>query len=346
MRAGRRRFPAAKCRESLPNQSQPCPCEVSYPLLSPDGRAQADRWSCSAHPDEELAEVGGVLLHDRESIRSGSLPGLTGRRRRNHLIWGYNRPAAAEACRTPDASRRRAQAVEVSAGTFSVDNHCLRRQGPSAYLVAQPALSVHHEPLPGRPARLSPAIVEQFAGGRVPSSRRAAFYRPGDPSSALPKEILVKAVVYHGPRNVSVDEVPDAKIEKPTDALVRITATNICGSDLHMYEGRTDSEAGRVFGHENVGGSHRGRRRRGLQDQSLQHDLGSVQRRLRVLPQLRRGADQLLPACQPARHRRRRVRVRRYGPMQGGQADLLRVPWPTSTACGCQRTPARSRTTT
>jgi glutathione-independent formaldehyde dehydrogenase len=63
----------------------------------------------------------------------------------------------------------------------------------------------------------------------------------------------VKAVVYHGPRNVSVDEVPDAKIEKPTDALVRITATNICGSDLHMYEGRTDFEAGRVFGHENVG---------------------------------------------------------------------------------------------
>jgi len=63
----------------------------------------------------------------------------------------------------------------------------------------------------------------------------------------------VKAVVYHGPRNVSVDEVPDAKIEKPTDALVRITATNICGSDLHMYEGRTDFKEGRVFGHENVG---------------------------------------------------------------------------------------------
>ena len=63
----------------------------------------------------------------------------------------------------------------------------------------------------------------------------------------------MKAVVYHGPRNVSVDEVPDAKIEKPTDALVRITATNICGSDLHMYEGRTDLKEGRVFGHENVG---------------------------------------------------------------------------------------------
>ena len=63
----------------------------------------------------------------------------------------------------------------------------------------------------------------------------------------------MKAVVYHAPRNVSVDEVPDAKVEKPTDALVRITATNICGSDLHVYEGRTDFQEGRVSGHENVG---------------------------------------------------------------------------------------------
>lgn len=63
----------------------------------------------------------------------------------------------------------------------------------------------------------------------------------------------MKAVVYDGPRNVNVKEVPDAKIEKPTDVLVRITSTNICGSDLHMYEGRTDFKKGSVFGHENVG---------------------------------------------------------------------------------------------
>jgi glutathione-independent formaldehyde dehydrogenase len=63
----------------------------------------------------------------------------------------------------------------------------------------------------------------------------------------------MKAVVYHGPRQVSVDDVPDARIEKPTDVLVRITSTNICGSDLHMYEGRTDFEEGRIFGHENLG---------------------------------------------------------------------------------------------
>ncbi|GAB3529490.1 glutathione-independent formaldehyde dehydrogenase [Arthrobacter monumenti] len=63
----------------------------------------------------------------------------------------------------------------------------------------------------------------------------------------------MKAVVYNGPRDVSVEDVPDAKIERPTDVLVKITATNICGSDLHMYEGRTDFESGRTFGHENMG---------------------------------------------------------------------------------------------
>jgi glutathione-independent formaldehyde dehydrogenase len=63
----------------------------------------------------------------------------------------------------------------------------------------------------------------------------------------------MKAVVYNGPRDVAVADVPDAAIEKPTDVLVRITSTNICGSDLHMYEGRTDFQPGGVFGHENLG---------------------------------------------------------------------------------------------
>ena len=63
----------------------------------------------------------------------------------------------------------------------------------------------------------------------------------------------MKALVYHGTKDVSVDIVPDAKIEKPTDVVVRITTTNICGSDLHMYEGRTNVEKGTVLGHENLG---------------------------------------------------------------------------------------------
>src|ERR1700742_2739122 len=63
----------------------------------------------------------------------------------------------------------------------------------------------------------------------------------------------MKALVYNGPKDVAVKDVPDAKIEKPTDALIEITSTNICGSDLHMYEGRTDVEKGKVLGHENLG---------------------------------------------------------------------------------------------
>jgi len=63
----------------------------------------------------------------------------------------------------------------------------------------------------------------------------------------------MKALVYNGSRDVTVKDVPDARIEQPTDVLVRITTTNICGSDLHMYEGRTDLEPGMVLGHENMG---------------------------------------------------------------------------------------------
>src|SRR6202041_1304824 len=63
----------------------------------------------------------------------------------------------------------------------------------------------------------------------------------------------MKALVYHGPKKVSVDKVPDAKLEKLTDVVIELTTTNICGSDLHMYEGRTDVEKGKILGHENLG---------------------------------------------------------------------------------------------
>ncbi|UOZ06037.1 glutathione-independent formaldehyde dehydrogenase [Amycolatopsis sp. WQ 127309] len=63
----------------------------------------------------------------------------------------------------------------------------------------------------------------------------------------------MRALVYQGPYDVTVKDVADARIEDPKDAIVRITTTNICGSDLHMYEGRTDVEEGKVLGHENMG---------------------------------------------------------------------------------------------
>jgi len=63
----------------------------------------------------------------------------------------------------------------------------------------------------------------------------------------------MRAVVYQKPFEVAVEEVPDPCIEHPNDVIVRITSACICGSDLHMYEGRTAAEPGIVFGHENLG---------------------------------------------------------------------------------------------
>ena len=63
----------------------------------------------------------------------------------------------------------------------------------------------------------------------------------------------MKAVVYKEPFKVAVESVQDPKIQDPNDALIRITSSAICGSDLHMYEGRTAAKPGIVFGHENMG---------------------------------------------------------------------------------------------
>ncbi|GAA1906124.1 glutathione-independent formaldehyde dehydrogenase [Streptantibioticus ferralitis] len=63
----------------------------------------------------------------------------------------------------------------------------------------------------------------------------------------------MKAVVYKGPFEVAVEEAPNPRIQHPNDVIVKVTSTAICGSDLHMYEGRTAAEPGIVFGHENLG---------------------------------------------------------------------------------------------
>lgn len=135
----------------------------------------------------------------------------------------------------------------------------------------------------------------------------------------------MKAVVYHGPRDVRVDSVADARIEKPTDALVRLTTTNICGSDLHMYEGRTSFEKGRVFGHENLG-------------QVI--EVGAGVDRVKkgdwvALPfnvacgfceNCERGLTAFCLTCNPGMAGAA-YGFAEMGPYQGGQAELLRVPY-------------------
>ncbi len=64
----------------------------------------------------------------------------------------------------------------------------------------------------------------------------------------------MRAVVWHGKADVRVDEVPDPRIEEPTDAVVRVTDTAICGSDLHLYTKFWPvMDEGDVLGHEAMG---------------------------------------------------------------------------------------------
>jgi alcohol dehydrogenase len=65
---------------------------------------------------------------------------------------------------------------------------------------------------------------------------------------------LVKALVYHGPNQKSWEEVPDPKIINPTDVIVQVDATTICGTDLHILKGDVPAVTdGRILGHEGVG---------------------------------------------------------------------------------------------
>lgn len=63
----------------------------------------------------------------------------------------------------------------------------------------------------------------------------------------------MQALVFHSPKHVRVDSVPDPKIEHPRDAIVRVTSTAICGSDLHIYNGAIPQPKPLVLGHEFMG---------------------------------------------------------------------------------------------
>ena len=135
----------------------------------------------------------------------------------------------------------------------------------------------------------------------------------------------MKALVYNGARDVSVSEVDDSKIEHPKDAVIKLTTTNICGSDLHMYEGRTAMEEGRVLGHENMGE---------VVEVGDAVETLSVGERI-VLPfnvacgQCRNCEGGLTAYCLSANPDAvgAAYGFAGMGPYSGGQAEYLRVPW-------------------
>ncbi len=136
----------------------------------------------------------------------------------------------------------------------------------------------------------------------------------------------MKALVFHGPRNVSVDEVDDPRIEQPLDAVIRITTANICGSDLHPYEGRAKLDDGMVLGHENMG---------------IVAEVGSAVNRIKVGDRVsvpfnlscgtcRNCNDGYASAClrsNPSGDPGAGYGYPKMGPYRGGQAEMLRVPW-------------------
>lgn len=64
----------------------------------------------------------------------------------------------------------------------------------------------------------------------------------------------MRALTYHGAKDVRVDNVPDPKLQEKDDVILRVTATAICGSDLHLYRGKMPAtEEGDIFGHEFMG---------------------------------------------------------------------------------------------
>ena len=64
----------------------------------------------------------------------------------------------------------------------------------------------------------------------------------------------MKALVYHGPGKKAWEDVPDATIQDPTDVVVRVETTTICGTDLHILQGDVAAVTdGRILGHEGVG---------------------------------------------------------------------------------------------
>ena len=140
----------------------------------------------------------------------------------------------------------------------------------------------------------------------------------------------MKALTWQGKRDVRVEEVPDPEIEEPTDAIIRVTSTAICGSDLHLYEVLgAYLTPGDVLGHE-TDGHRRGGRLRGHATSS--RATASSSRSTSPAGTAGCASAASTPSARPPRCATR-ARARRlfgytslYGSVPGGQAEYLRVP--------------------
>ena len=156
----------------------------------------------------------------------------------------------------------------------------------------------------------------------------------------------MKAVTWQGKRKVSVDTVPDPKIEQPTDAIIRVTTTNICGSDLHLYEVLGPfMSPGDILGHEPMG---------------IVEEVGADVTKIKpgdrvVIPfQISCGScfmcgDGLFSQCETTQVRDQGSGAalfgysKLYGSVPGGQAQYLRVPHADSTHISVPEGPSDSR---
>jgi threonine dehydrogenase-like Zn-dependent dehydrogenase len=139
----------------------------------------------------------------------------------------------------------------------------------------------------------------------------------------------MKAVCYHGKRDVRVEEVPDPTIDQPTDAIVRVTSSGICGSDLHLYEVMgAFMDEGDVLGHEPMGIV-----------QAVGSEVTHIGPGDRVVIPFNVSCgrcfmcqQQLYSQCETTQVRDRGKGAsllgytKLYGQVPGGQAELLRVP--------------------
>ena len=135
----------------------------------------------------------------------------------------------------------------------------------------------------------------------------------------------MRAVVFKAPREVAVEDVPDASAERDDDVVVRVTSSALCGTDLHMYDGRTGASPGMVLGHEGLG---------------IVEFAGPAVHRVRrgdrvVLPahiycgvcfNCARGDSAACLRVQPG-HVGGAYAMPGMGPFRGSQAELVRVPF-------------------